>query len=1226
MSSSSSYSGRISGSSGKSGSSSSSFIQTPNSLRSTSQLRVLAVISAGPIEGLAAGASSLRVDGVPVIAPHDGSTNIGGISWTATTGDDSQSRPEHHGFNAVEQTQPVGINLRHANPYTRTGQGDEARLTLRFPRGLVRQTDNGIFGSSVQIAIDARQPDGRFLRVAAPIIAEKQTAFFELQFTVSFSLDYNQGVSPAVRLTRLTPSSGDDDIRDDVHWTSITWVNHDQLSYAGLSTLALTIDSAAFNSLPKIELDVKGRQLRVPNNYNPKTRGYRGIWGGGFKLAYCNNPAWVVFDLLTDRNWGLGLSDQVIEIYDLYAIARYCDESVGDGRNGQEPRFTFDAVLSRRQSAYALIQQICAGVRAMMFWSGGRLRFIQDKPQDAVMWLTNHHVEDGLFIYTTSGSRTQYSHALVSFQDPDNPAQTMVEAETRPDVLAKTGYAAKEVSLLGCKRRSQARRHARWLLDKADASLHGISWRAGLDHFAANPLRPGDVVRVVDNKRLASEQYAGRLATTSTSAVLFSKILTITSGFADYETENGGWQVNHPVNITDADNGVLVTPQTPWPHPPVDQGAMVIKSARSVSSGQDYRIVALRELDRNRVEVDAIRHDNRRFRAIEQGLTIPQEASSGRPDFSTPIPAPTGLQTHQPAEVAGREALRNLVVAWTPPIDHRIAHWRVDAEGPDGEKARAIAAASPVVLEDLATGTWDLSVRAVDWAGNDGLALKGTATVALDPIRAMPPKGAKLIAGFGQLVVEWDTSEMPQGAVVEVLEYRSRTATTPKLVATSSAPVVLVGRAAGVMSFFRLRMRLRGGSLSSVTSLLSGAALALPQDGRDGATGQDGQDGTVIAHAEISRARWSDAAARRAVVALRQSGAIKGDLVTLSFAPSSWAETRNYDGTSWVATTAVLTGEVLASGTIPASKLKLDDSKLAQANDKLTIKAVPADLISSGVLRSSNYQKGLRGFSIDTNGRAEFNDTIVRGVLESSRIEGSTLQGSTLVAATSLIPTENQDGFFTLEQPRTLGIGWRDVIGRKLRVGPFNILRGRHNRRFGDGGRVMLAANNPFNGRDDNGIAQISPAGAPNSYYTRFWSDTPSIVLDMSYDDDSPSGGIFINSGQIQVAIKTSGGRSLASSRVFDLFSRPFFPFYITEGFAGASSMQIIKHTKGGQKTDRVRQFRLYMDLSTQFLHDPSDGEEDGLIVEIDLNIGSVSQTVLDAFELSVTIDASSQS
>ena len=139
----------------------------------------------------------------------------------------------------------------------------------------------------------------------------------------------------------------------------------------------------------------------------------------------------------------------MIEAFDLYEIAKYNDGNVSDGKGGVEPRFLFDAVLARRMAALDLIRQVCSVMNVIMFWSAGRLRFVQDKPQEPIMWISNDHVIDGVFSYAGTGAREQYSHALVSFHDPDHAGGIAVEAEMRRDVLAKQGYAAKRLRFWG---------------------------------------------------------------------------------------------------------------------------------------------------------------------------------------------------------------------------------------------------------------------------------------------------------------------------------------------------------------------------------------------------------------------------------------------------------------------------------------------------------------------------------------------------------------------------------------------------------------------------------------------------------------------------------------------------------------------------------------------------------------------------------------------------------
>ncbi|WP_438997582.1 phage tail protein, partial [Candidatus Puniceispirillum sp.] len=76
--------------------------------------------------------------------------------------------------------------------------------------------------------------------------------------------------------------------------------------------------------------------------------------------------------------------------------------------------------------------------------------------------------------------------------------QISVESAVDRDSFQRFGYRPYEVSLLGCTNRTEAQRHARWLIETARSQRHAISYRASLDHFAEAPVRPGDVVLIAD--------------------------------------------------------------------------------------------------------------------------------------------------------------------------------------------------------------------------------------------------------------------------------------------------------------------------------------------------------------------------------------------------------------------------------------------------------------------------------------------------------------------------------------------------------------------------------------------------------------------------------------------------------------------------------------------------------------------------------------------------------
>jgi len=1200
---------------GKGGQSQPSFVDQPNSIRSRATARLLMVLSAGPVEGLEGGAPAIRLDGVPLISAKDGSANFSGISWEMREGTSDQGIPGLDGFNMVETTISVSKTLNHGSPVTRSGNGEAARITLRFPGGLVKRKDNGIFGATVRLAIDRRRPDGSWQRSLSETISEKQTALFELQYLVRFEGVYDQGFAPAIRVERLTEDSGDN-TRDRVDWVAATWLRSDRLTYAGVSTLALSLSAESTSGrLPEISVDLRGRLLRVPINYDPVKRQTSGLWNGAFKTLWSNNPAWVILDLLTDRDWGMGLKDSLIEIYDLYAVAQYADAQVDDGKGGTEPRFLFDAVIARRLPASQLIQQICAAIRVMMFWSGGRLRFVVDKPAAPVLWLTNHHVEDGAFIYTSPGANTAFSHALVSYTDKDVPGGIAVEAETRSSHLARFGYIAKEVALLGCNRRSQARRHARWLLEVSALDLHSISWNASLDHFAENPIRPGDVVRIYDANRAEAGVTSGRFLRQAfldagdlpIGGQVFDQRIKAGSAVVDMEAANGTWVEDVAVTCSDIKvEGEPLSQIVPdagaWPRTPAKGGAVVIRQADDTdkitaasSAGKEYRVLMVRELDNYRLEVSAIRYDAGLYDRVEKNLVLDDAASAGLPRFDDPVSAATGLSLTQPSRLPEGGTGREIHVGWTPPTDARIAYWRLNATGPDGEHAHAEVAAPPAILRSLAPGAWSCRLVAVDWTGREGQPALASVTVMADPEPAMPPSGAGLAPGYGQLTLIWSGDDLPEGAAVEVLEYSSADATEPQSTSrVIGLMLILPDRTPGEIAYFRLRTILKGGTTSEAGDMLSGAALTLPEP-------KDGDRGTIMASAQVTSPSWNADLAAAAITQITGDPPRPGDVVTLSATGASgWAETRRFTSSGWEITAPMLAGDQIATGTLPASRLVLDGTtlKATAATDELTLAGVPANLITSGVMQSTAYSKGKSGYRIDTAGKAEFYSAHIRGVLEGSRIESSLL-----VSATQTIPTEAGGRFITLDVPRPLRYYHRKKQGNILTLGPVDINIDSNSARYGDQHKVVVAADDPVGDSDDG----------YNAYYARYWAFEPSIKVTASTYRSGQPWGQYVTKARVKAKLYTQSGRVLAESKTVDLSGKDIWKHqtnalsdYVllskSDGFRAGSYILITRSTAWengpGQGRSYTQSLSLTMVLGAKFSFTKGDTEGDGLMMD----------------------------
>jgi predicted phage tail protein len=121
----------------------------------------------------------------------------------------------------------------------------------------------------------------------------------------------------------------------------------EKLLYPSTAMVRLLIDGKNFPSAPDRNYHLKLKKVLIPENYNPVSRKYDGPWNGLFKgqtdaaqsineisdanKYWTDNPAWVFFDLLHNTRYGIGkygLEESSIDKWQLYKVAKYCDELV----------------------------------------------------------------------------------------------------------------------------------------------------------------------------------------------------------------------------------------------------------------------------------------------------------------------------------------------------------------------------------------------------------------------------------------------------------------------------------------------------------------------------------------------------------------------------------------------------------------------------------------------------------------------------------------------------------------------------------------------------------------------------------------------------------------------------------------------------------------------------------------------------------------------------------
>ena len=257
-----------------------------------------------------------------------------------------------------------------------------------------------------------------------------------------------------IELKRVTPDVSDDFVgsaKGDQGYNfqgltklkTVQAETNNKFSYPLSAYALVTFSAQDFDTPPTRGYHIRGKQIKVPTNYitreeiNPaapngveakytrnKTTGVDTgsyvTWDGTFrgdkslaatnvnyKLVYTNNPAWIFYDILTNKEYGLGewVNESDVDVYALYQIARYCDEMVPNGQGGLEPRFTCNVYFQNKQEAYKVLKDLASSFRGMMYWIDGQISPVQDRPKEPVYTFTQGNVIDGMFTYESTGSR-----------------------------------------------------------------------------------------------------------------------------------------------------------------------------------------------------------------------------------------------------------------------------------------------------------------------------------------------------------------------------------------------------------------------------------------------------------------------------------------------------------------------------------------------------------------------------------------------------------------------------------------------------------------------------------------------------------------------------------------------------------------------------------------------------------------------------------------------------
>ncbi|HEK0643464.1 TPA: phage tail protein [Proteus mirabilis] len=581
-----------------------------DNLKNKQFLNVIDLVSEGPIEGPVGGMSGFLLNGTPVV-DADGNPNIHGVEvqWRAGT----QTQEPLEDFPFVEKEIPVNVEVKKSTPILRTisdQETDRVRFTLGVS-ALVSQDDKGNqHDATVEMLIEVNDGSGWTHAETAKI-----TGKISGQYLESYIIDAPKKKPFQIRVSRLTDDSKSDLLKNGTVWASYTEITDAKFSYPNSAVVGMKIDKSQYGDTPNRTYHIKGMIIQVPDNYDPESRTYTGIWTGRFKPAWSNNPAWVFYDLVTNERYGIGemIGSFGVDKFALYAIARYCDELVDDGFGNKEPRFTFNAYITSQRKAKEVLDDLASVFRGMPLWDGQQLTCFQDRPSDPVWTYTNSNVIDGKFKYTSTAKSARHNAIEVSWINPSNGWSEEREFIQDDDLIQRFGGVnVKKVTAFGCTSRGQAHRVGKWILQTEKLEKDSVTFSTGREGINCIS---GDIIEVADDS-FAGVKVGGRVLSVNGSTITIDSPIDWKyddKGTFSFLGSSGGFE---KIDIQSIDGDIVTLREIP-------RGLKqygVFSITKSTLTTRFFRVITISE-DKDGIYLyNCIQHEPQKERIVDNGV------------------------------------------------------------------------------------------------------------------------------------------------------------------------------------------------------------------------------------------------------------------------------------------------------------------------------------------------------------------------------------------------------------------------------------------------------------------------------------------------------------------------------------------------------------------------------------------------------------------------------
>ena len=588
------------------------------------------------------------------------------ISFEPRFGTSSQTALDT--INEIESETAVGVEVTKATPVSRSisNQIDKLRITIVFPSLQEFNTSDGSTnGTQVNLSIKITENNGTEHRVIkgtkGAVIGKTNTQYFRDYIIKGLS---NLSYPITATVTRVTNDSTDTNLQNKFSWSSFTEITAEQRAYVDIAHVGLRFNAESFRSIPTRTYRIRGIKVKIPHNATVRSDGslsFSGSFNGTLKTdkEFTNDPAWVLYDVLTNTRYGASIPETAIDKFAFYSASEYNSTQIddGSGTGTTEARFSCNVNINNQKEAFELIQDLCSVMRVQAFYEAGSITISQDRPSDPIYTFNISNVTEGGFSYSNQSQKAKFTKINVGFFDMTTQA---IDYETVDDTTAQSRYGIKTQTIksFATTSRGQASRMAKWLLFNQNNSSELVNFRITAE--AGVLVRPGQIISVADEMKQGVRR-GGRIKT----GISTTQIEVDDTASTDLVTSN---TAKLSVILTDGTletkeisdiSGATVTVSSAFSSVPQANSVWVIEN--TTLEPTTWRVVNVQEEENLTFSITAASHNSGKYAFVEDGTALPTKNFTL---ITKKLPAPQNLTASESLIVINNKAVARLSISF----------------------------------------------------------------------------------------------------------------------------------------------------------------------------------------------------------------------------------------------------------------------------------------------------------------------------------------------------------------------------------------------------------------------------------------------------------------------------------------------------------------------------------------------------------------------------------